>query len=87
MKQIFISILFFVVWSCICFFGGYKEGKNTAQKDELQKDVQIYQKREEATAEQEKTAEKIKIVYRELKTDEKDCNFVLDFDVSKCLPK
>lgn len=87
MKNLFISIIFFVAWTCIVFLGGYIGGKNSAQKSELKKDVQLYQKREENTQAHEKTAEKIKIIYRELKTNEKDCDFVLDFDVSKCLPK
>lgn len=81
------SLLFFILWTCLSFWGGYVGGKNSAQKDELQKDVQTYQTRENNTTEQEKTAEKIKIVYRDLKSDEKDCDFVLNFDVSKCLPK
>lgn len=81
------GLLFFFLWTCLVFYGGYIAGKNSAQKAELQKDVQLYQKRENTTTEQEKTAQKIKIVYRELKSDEKDCDFVLDFDVSKCLPK
>ena len=71
----------------MCFFVGYTAGKNSAQNEELKKDVCLYQKREKTTTAQEKTAEKIKIIYKELKTDEKDCDFVLDFDVSKCLPK
>lgn len=87
MKDWVKSLLFFILWTCLSFWGGYVGGKNSAQKAELQKDVQLYQKRENITTEQEKTAEKIKIVYRELKSDEKDCDFVLDFDVSKCLPK
>lgn len=81
------SLLFFILWTCFVFYGGFMAGKNSTQKEELKKDVQLYQKREENTTEQEKTAEKIKIVYRELKSDEKDCDFVLDFDVSRCLPK
>ena len=81
------SLLFFILWTCLVFYGGFVAGKNSTQKAELKKDVQLYQKREENTTEQEKTAEKIKIVYRELKSDEKDCSFVLNFDVSKCLPK
>ncbi len=87
MKNILISIIFFVAWTCLVFYWGYIGGKNSAQKSELKKDVELYQKREENTQAQEKTAEKIKIIYKELKTDEKDCDFVLDFDVSKCLPK
>lgn len=81
------EVLFVVGLMVACFLLGYTGGKNSAQKAELQKDVQLYQKRENTTTEQEKTAQKIKIVYRELKSDEKDCDFVLDFDVSKCLPK
>lgn len=80
------EILFFVLWTVAVFILGYIGGKNSAQKAELKKDVQLYQKREENTTEQEKKAQEIKIVYRELKSDEKDCSFVLDFDVSKCLP-
>lgn len=80
-------LLFFILWTCLVFHGGFVAGKNSTQKAELKKDVQLYQKREENTSEQEKTAEKIKIVYRELKSNEKDCDFVLNFDVSKCLPK
>lgn len=87
MKELFASIIFFVLWTCICFYGGFIGGKNSAQKSELQKNVQLYQQREENTQAHEKTAEKIKIIYKELKSDEKDCDFVLDFDVSKCLSK
>lgn len=81
------EVLFVVGLMVACFLLGYIGGKNSAQKAELQKYVQLYQKRENTTTEQEKTAQQIKIVYRELKSDEKDCDFVLDFDVSKCLPK
>ena len=87
MTNLVTSILFFCMWTCIVFLLGQTAGKNSVQKAELQKDVYIYQEREKNTTEQEKTAEKIKIIYRELKSDEKDCDFVLDFDVSKCLPK
>lgn len=83
MKEVLLVVGLMVA----CLFLGYIGGKNSAQKAELQKDVQLYQKRENTTAEQEKKAQQIKIVYRELKSDEKDCDFVLDFDVSKCLPK
>lgn len=83
MKEVLLVVGLMVA----CFFLGYIGGKNSAQKAELQKDVQLYQKREENTQAQEKTAEKIKIIYKELKSDEKDCDFVLNFDVSKCLPK
>lgn len=81
------EVLFVVLLMIACFLLGFIGGKNSAQKAELKKNVQLYQKREENTTEQEKTAQKIKIIYRELKSDEKDCDFVLDFDVSKCLPK
>lgn len=87
MKKWFLSLLFFCMWTFIVFLMGQTAGKNSAQKAELQKDVQIYQEREKNTTAQEKTADKIKIIYRELKSDEKDCDFVLNFDVSKCLPK
>ena len=83
MKEVLLVVGLMVA----CFFLGYIGGKNSEQKAELQKDVQLYQKRENNTAEQEKKAQQIKIVYRELKSDEKDCDYVLDFDVSKCLPK
>lgn len=76
----------FAMWTLFCFVVGFLTGKIAEIGRELQKDVELYQKKEIATCEQEKTAEKIKIVYKELKTNEKDCDFVLDFDVSKCLP-
>ena len=81
------SLLIFVAWSVFIYLWGYNSGKIAIQRVELEKEVQIYQKRENTTQEQEKTAEKIKIIYRELKNDKKDCDFVLNFDVSKCLPK
>lgn len=87
MKKLFSSLLFFCMWTFVVFLMGQTAGKNSVKKAELKKDVQIYKKRENRTTEQEKTADKIKIIYRELKSDEKDCDFVLDFDVSKCLPK
>lgn len=87
MKNFISSLVFGLAWTAICFYGGYVSGKNSAQKSELQKNVELYQQRENNTIEQEKTAQQIKIVYKELKSDEKDCDFVLDFDVNKCLPK
>lgn len=81
------SLLIFVAWSFFIYLWGYNSGKIATQRGQLEKEVQIYQKRENTTQEQEKTAEKIKIIYRELKNDKKDCDFVLNFDVSKCLPK
>lgn len=81
------NIIIFAFWSLLCIGGGYLCGKIWAEKRVLIKTVTIYKEREKNTIEQEKTAEKIKVIYKELKSDEKDCNFVLDFDVSKCLPK
>lgn len=83
MKEIFI----FAGWSVFCIFCGYLVGKNNAEKKVLTQTVTIYKEREQNTLEQEKTAEKIKVIYKELKSDKKDCDFVLDFDVSQCLPK
>lgn len=86
-KDLISSLIFWLGWTCIVFYGGYTGGKNSAQKSELKKDVELYQQREINTLEQEKTAQQIKIVYKEIKSDEKDCDFVLDFNVNKCLPK
>lgn len=82
-----LKILIFVIWLVACFICGYVTGKNRAEKKVLIKTVTVYKEKEKNTLEQEKTADKIKVIYRDLKSDEKDCNFVLDFDVSKCLPK
>ena len=82
-----IKIIIFLVWTIACLFGGFITGKNRAEKKVLVKTVTVYKEKEKNTLEQEKTADKIKVIYRELKSDEKGCNDVLDFDVSKCLPK
>jgi hypothetical protein len=87
MKKYAFFMVAFIVWTVGCFLYGFLEGKNKAEKQVLIKTVTVYKEREKNTQEQEKTAEKIKIIYRELKTDDKDCDYVLDFDVSKCLPK
>jgi len=87
MKRGLIYFLFFLIWSGLCVYYGLTEGKNRAEKQTLIKTITVYKEKEKNTLEQEKTAEKIKVVYRELKSDEKDCDFVLNFDVSKCLPK
>ena len=80
-------MVIFFIWSAVCYYCGFIEGKNKSEKKVLIKTVTLYKEKEKNTLEQEKTANKIKVIYRELKSNEKDCNFVLDFDVSKCLPK
>lgn len=87
MSNTLIKLIIFLVYTIGCFWFGYTEGKNRAEKKTLIKTVTVYKEIEKNTQEQEKTADKIKVIYRDLKSDEKDCNFVLDFDVSKCLPK
>lgn len=80
-------MVIFFIWSAVCYYCGFIECKNKSEKKVLIKTVTLYKEKEQNTLEQEKTANKIKVIYRELKSNEKDCNFVLDFDVSKCLPK
>lgn len=81
------NIVLFACWSAGCILFGLGVGFQWSQKSELKKTVTTYQKIENASARQEKEAEKIKIIYRDLKSDDKDCEFVLNFDVSKCLPE
>ena len=78
-------LLFFILWTCLVFHGGFVAGKKSVQNRELKKDVQLYQKREEATCKQEKTAKEIIYKWGKFRSDVEECNFVLDFDISKCL--
>lgn len=80
-------VVLFAIWTIACFGLGVCFGAIYAQRSELRKNEELYQKRENNTLEQEKNAQKIKVIYRDLKNDKKDCDFVLDFDVSKCLSK
>lgn len=81
-KIIIIMIMLFLF-----FLFGYYEGKKDAETRNLKKDIATYQTIEKNTIEQAKTAEKIKKKYRDLKSEKKDCDYVLNFDVSRCLPK
>lgn len=83
MKWVFV----FIGWTILVFSFGWVGGKNSAQKEEVEKNVQLYQKREENTTQQEKTASKIKIKYERFKSKDEECNFVLDYNVCECLHK
>lgn len=87
MKKDLIYIGVVALFSLVAFVNGYYTGKNKAEIKTLTKTITIYKEIEKNTLEQEKNAEKIKVIYKELKSDVKDCDFVLDFDVSRCLPK
>lgn len=83
MKWLFV----FIAWTILVFSFGWVVGKNSAQKAEAQKNVQLYQKRESNTTEQEKKASEIKIKYERFKSKDEECNFVLDYNVASCLHK
>lgn len=85
MKKWLLSLFVFMLWSVLIYIAGYKAGKNGEQNKELKKDAQLYQKREEATCKQEKTAKEIIYKWGKFKSDVEECNFVLDFDIYKCL--
>lgn len=77
----------FIFWTIAVYYAGNVNGKNSVQKEQAQKQVTFHEKKEDATRKQEKTAEKIKIKYERFKSKDEECNFVLDYDVSKCLCK
>lgn len=85
--KIGVAIAFFVGWSALIYYLGITEGKKNAKIVELERKVYIYAKTEENTREQEKTAEKIIVKYKTFKSNNESCNYVLNFDVSSCLPK
>ena len=52
---------------------------------QLNETVQLQQQKINNTTEQIKNADKIKIKYKEFKSDDEACNYVMQFNVAKCL--
>ena len=57
----------------------------SVRNERLQETVQIQAKKISNTTEQLKTADKIKIKYKEFKSDDEACNYVMRFNIAKCL--
>ena len=78
-------MLVFLFWTVIVFSFGWVGGENSARKAEIEKNVRLYQKRENNTTEQEKMASEIKNKYERFKSKDEECNFVLNYNVDRCL--
>lgn len=87
MKKIIIYIITLLIFAGISFLYGLILGKKQATIKEVEKIVTVYKERENNTLEHEKTAEIIKIKYMRFENANKECDFVLNYNVNKCLPK